>query len=174
MVTSQASLRVILQSAPMYSFPFPTGTVHANITTVPSCNLGPYGCCHDNETFAKGPDMEGCLPQQDQHLTPLASPISPPVLSQCQKDQQNAKNSGAADIFVPECEPSGLFKEVQCYSYPASGKTDCWCVNQNTGSEITGTRVTGLTPNCKGTYWLCLSFLHCFLGFLLFKRLGLI
>nr|XP_058946660.1 uncharacterized protein LOC131774625 [Pocillopora verrucosa] len=126
------------------------GTVHANITTVPSCNLGPYGCCHDNETFAKGPDMEGCPPQQDQHLTPLASPVSPPVLSQCQKDQQNAKNSGAADIFVPECEPSGLFKEVQCYSYPASGKTDCWCVNQNTGSEITGTRVTGLTPNCRG------------------------
>ncbi|KAJ7374827.1 Nidogen 1 [Desmophyllum pertusum] len=126
------------------------GTVHANATNVPSCNLGPYGCCHDNVTFAKGPEMEGCPPQDNQQAAPLASSVVPPqVLSQCQTDQQKAKASGAADIFVPECDPSGLFKEVQCYSYPASGKTDCWCVNQNNGSELPGTRVNSLAPNCR-------------------------
>lgn len=129
------------------------GTVHANATNVPSCDLGPYGCCHDNVTFAKGPEMEGCPPQDNQQAAPLASSVVPPlVLSQCQTDQQKAKASGAADIFVPECDPSGLFKEVQCYSYPASGKTDCWCVNQNNGSELPGTRVNSLAPNCRGIY----------------------
>lgn len=102
--------------------------------------------------------MEGCPPQEDQHPTQLASSVPPQVLSKCQKDQQDAKNSGAADIFVPECEPSGVFKEVQCYNYPASGKADCWCVNQNTGSEIPGTRINSLTPNCKGTCLFAQSF----------------
>ncbi|KAL9974270.1 hypothetical protein ACROYT_G011287, partial [Oculina patagonica] len=125
------------------------GVVHADATNVPSCNLGPYGCCHDNATFAKGPDMEGCPPRDNQHPVPLASAVAPQALTQCQRDQKQAKSSGAADIFVPECEPSGLYKEVQCYNYPASGKTDCWCVNQNNGSEITGTRVNTLTPNCR-------------------------
>lgn len=126
------------------------GLVHANAINVPSCNLGPYGCCHDNVTFAKGPDMEGCPPQKNQHPVPIASSVKPQELSPCLKDQKKAKMSGAADIFVPECEPSGLYKEVQCYSYPASGKTDCWCVNKTNGSEMPGTRVNKLTPNCRG------------------------
>lgn len=126
------------------------GLVHANVLNVPSCNLGPYGCCHDNVTFAKGPDMEGCPPQKNQHPVPIAFSVKPQELSPCLKDQKKAKMSGAADIFVPECEPSGLYKEVQCYSYPASGKTDCWCVNKTNGSEVPGTRVNKLTPNCRG------------------------
>ena len=126
------------------------GVVQANATNVPSCDLGPYGCCHDKTTFAKGPDMEGCPPQDTQ--PPAASSVQPQTLSQCQKDQIKAKGSGAADIFVPVCEPSGLYKEVQCYNYPASGKTDCWCVNQNNGTEVPGTRVNNLSPNCRGTY----------------------
>ena len=133
-----------------HHIPSVPGLVHANATNVPSCNLGPYGCCHDNVTFAKGPDMEGCPPQMYQHPVPVASSVKPQKLSQCQKDQVKAKSSGAADIFIPECEPSGLYKEVQCYSYPASGKTDCWCVNQTNGSEVPGTRVNRLTPICKG------------------------
>ena len=97
--------------------------------------------------------MEGCPPQEYQsaeQTAPLASSLPTKELSQCQKDQQNAKSRGAADIFVPECEPSGLYKEVQCYNYPTSGRADCWCVNQNTGKEVPGTRVSGVTPNCKG------------------------
>lgn len=94
--------------------------------------------------------MEGCPPQKYQHALPVASAVKPQELSQCQKDKEKAKSSGAADIFVPECEKSGLYKEVQCYSYPASGKTDCWCVNQTNGSEVPGTRVNRLTPICRG------------------------
>lgn len=146
--TERAINRFCAQHCHIY---FAPGVVRTNATNVPSCNLGPYGCCHDNATFAKGPDMEGCPPQDNQHPALLASPMQPQALTQCQKDQQKAKSSGAADIFVPECEQSGLFKEVQCYNYPASGKTDCWCVNQNNGSEVPGTRVNTLTPNCRGT-----------------------
>lgn len=127
--------------------------VQAETLNAPSCNLGPYGCCHDNVTYAKGPDWEGCPPKDNLgpvQTAPLAPSAPVQVQSQCLKDQQNAKNTGAADIFVPECEPSGLYKEVQCYSYPARGKTDCWCVNQNTGKEVPGTRVSGQVPNCRG------------------------
>jgi len=96
--------------------------------------------------------MEGCPPQKSHHPVPVVSLVEPQELSQCQKDQEKAKSSGAADIFVPECEKSGLYKEVQCYSYPASGKTDCWCVNQSNGSEVPGTRVNRLTPICIGIH----------------------
>lgn len=96
--------------------------------------------------------MEGCPPQKYQHPVPVASSVKPQKLSQCQKDQAKAKSSGAADIFVPECEPSGRYKEVQCYSYPASGKTDCWCVNQTNGREVPGTRVNRLKPICRGKH----------------------
>lgn len=132
---------------------FSLGKVQADTSNIVSCNLGPYGCCPDKVTFSKGPDMEGCPPQDNLspvQTAPSASSAPAQAISQCQKDQKNAQNTGAADIFVPECEPSGLYKEVQCYNYPASGKIDCWCVNQNTGKEISGTRVSGAQPNCKG------------------------
>ena len=103
--------------------------------------------------------MEGCPPQENQVLVQL--PLKIEVESQCLKDQQKAEEIGAADVFIPDCEPSGLYKEVQCYNYPASGRTNCWCVNQNTGKEIPGTRVNGMTPNCRGIckshlFWVCI------------------
>lgn len=88
--------------------------------------------------------MEGCPSQETQR------PVQSPVQSQCLKDQQSARKIGAVDIFIPECDPSGLYKEVQCYNYPPNGRMHCWCVNQNTGKERPGTRVTGGRPNCGG------------------------
>ena len=151
-----------------YIFFSTPGNIQPNASNVPSCSLGPYGCCDDKVTFAKGPDMEGCPPQESQspvQTTTLASPASAQAQSQCQKEQNNARESGAADIFVPECEPSGLFKEIQCYTYPVIGREDCWCVNQNTGKEIPGTRISGMTPNCntKGnTMFVCFHICTCF------------
>ena len=90
--------------------------------------------------------MEGCPSQETQR------PFQAPVQSQCLKDQQSARKIGAADIFIPECDSSGLYKEVQCYNYPPNGKMNCWCVDQITGRELHGTRVIGGKPNCEGIY----------------------
>ena len=127
--------------------------VHASVSNAPNCNMGPYGCCEDKTTFAKGPNMEGCPPQTNQNPLQTAVLESPAYAqSKCQQEQQKLKAMGAMDMFVPECEPSGLFKALQCYTYPSSGKEDCWCVDQNTGQEIPGTRITGSRPNCGGIY----------------------
>ena len=98
--------------------------------------------------------MEGCPlyatyePMQVEPAAPVPLPVQ--KLTKCQQEQLNASKSGAADIFVPVCEPSGNYKKVQCYTFPGSGRTDCWCVSTSTGDEIPGTRVTGKTPDCKG------------------------
>ncbi|XP_020901650.1 mucin-2, partial [Exaiptasia diaphana] len=52
------------------------------------------------------------------------------------------------DIFIPECKPNGQYNEVQCYTFPVTGKTQCWCVDVDSGVEQAGTRLDERQPNC--------------------------
>ncbi|KAK2165135.1 hypothetical protein LSH36_54g02068 [Paralvinella palmiformis] len=50
----------------------------------------------------------------------------------------------AGNVFVPECEPTGLYRPEQCHT----GKGICWCVDPDTGNPIPGTSTQNLKPNC--------------------------
>lgn len=102
-----------------------------------TCKQTPYGCCSDGVNSAKGPNQEGC--------PALQSMVG--KLSKCQQEQEKAKN-GAVDIFIPDCKPNGKYNEVQCYTFPVIGKTQCWCVDSDTGKEQPGTRLDEQQPHC--------------------------
>ena len=94
--------------------------------------------------------MEGCLAvtSQTTQATPPATQPKPSTKLQCQMEQEKAIATKAMDIFVPDCLPDGRYNQIQCYTYAGIGKTDCWCVDQQSGEEIKGTRVTGRRPVC--------------------------
>ena len=122
-----------------------------------TCKLTPYGCCRDNRTSAKGPNLEGC-PADASYASQVTPPVTQgavPTGSKCQIEQQKSQNTGAMDIFVPECQADGKYKQVQCYTFAGIGKTDCWCVEQESGKEIEGTRVTGDRPDCNNGEFDC-------------------
>ena len=71
-------------------------------------------------------------------------------LSQCEKDRAIASEPTSFDMFKPECNSDGSYKEVQCFQHTAYGKW-CWCADQ-LGQEIIGTRVENSTltiAQCK-------------------------
>lgn len=59
--------------------------------------------------------------------------------------------------YIPQCTSSGKYEPVQCH-----GSTgNCWCVNTETGEEISGTRVgpgAGRRPSCPSTAFAASSF----------------
>lgn len=61
-----------------------------------------------------------------------------PGLTLCQRMHQEALSSSKQDIYVPQCNSSGGFEEVQCYG----PNNECWCVDQQ-GNELKGTRRKG-------------------------------
>ncbi|XP_031555969.1 uncharacterized protein LOC116292757 [Actinia tenebrosa] len=101
-----------------------------------TCKSSPYGCCLDGVTSAKGPNQEGC------------NTIVPGHLSKCQQEQDQAKN-GALDMFIPDCQPNGEYNEIQCYTFPVTENTECWCVDKDSGVERPGTRLSEKQPNCQ-------------------------
>lgn len=101
-----------------------------------TCDTSPYGCCTDGATSAKGPNQEGCTTTVPGHL------------SKCQQEQKQAKN-GALDMFIPDCQPNGEYNEIQCYTFPVTGKTECWCVDKDSGAERPGTRLNEKQPDCQ-------------------------
>ena len=48
--------------------------------------------------------------------------------------------------YVPQCTLDGRYTKKQCH--PSTGY--CWCVNQNDGEEIQGTRTRGVVSCGKG------------------------
>ncbi|KXJ05025.1 Equistatin, partial [Exaiptasia diaphana] len=89
-------------------------------------------------TPAKGPNKEGC---------PVVLQKTTPKPSKCKEEQAKA-SLGVMDIFIPECKPNGQYNEVQCYTFPVTGKTQCWCVDVDSGVEQAGTRLDERQPNC--------------------------
>lgn len=102
-----------------------------------TCNQSPYGCCSDGLTSAKGPNKEGC---------PVVQPTTSKP-SKCKLEQEKA-SMGVMDIFIPDCKPNGQYNEVQCYTFPGIGKTQCWCVDPDSGVEQAGTRLNEKQPDC--------------------------
>lgn len=102
-----------------------------------TCKQTPYGCCTDGVNSAKGPNQEGC---------PVAQP-NQVQRTKCQQEQDQATN-GAVDIFIPDCKPNGQYNDVQCYTFPGTGKTQCWCVDVDSGVERQGTRLDEQQPDC--------------------------
>jgi len=102
-----------------------------------TCKQTPYGCCTDGVSSAKGPNQEGC---------PVANQ-TPVQRTKCQQEQDKA-TSGAVDIFIPDCKPNGEYNDVQCYTFPGTGKTQCWCVDVDSGVERPGTRLDEQQPDC--------------------------
>ena len=62
--------------------------------------------------------------------------------------QVKLRESREMDRFIPECLPDGKYKQIQCYTFPMTSQTTCWCVDQQSGDEIKGTEVTNKTPVC--------------------------
>lgn len=48
-----------------------------------------------------------------------------------------------AGAFVPSCDEDGYYRRAQC----APGGGECWCVDQQHGTELSGTRARG-RPDC--------------------------
>lgn len=130
---------------------FTAGEKLATPSEKPTCKIAPYGCCQDNKTFAKGPNMEGCPAVTSSQITQATPPVTQPKTSpklKCQLEQEKLSAKGAMDMFIPECLSDGRYRQIQCYTYAGIGKTDCWCVDQQSGDEIKGTRVSGKRPVC--------------------------
>ena len=62
-------------------------------------------------------------------------------LTKCQKERKTALGplgSAPPGRFAPECDDSGKYNKMQCYSVT----DNCWCVDSR-GLEIPGTRNKG-------------------------------
>ena len=60
--------------------------------------------------------------------------------SGCETRRQLAlKMTRVDDVYVPDCTDEGLYAKVQCES---KGRV-CWCVDEDTGDVIEGTRSDG-------------------------------
>lgn len=65
--------------------------------------------------------------------------------TKCQKEYLAATKNPVPGRFVPRCDLDGSYADVQC-----SGSV-CYCVDKETGGEVTGTRTSIETgrPVCK-------------------------
>ena len=71
-------------------------------------------------------------------------------LSVCERERiealkivENNTESGSQDFsfYIPKCDNDGRFEEVQCLS-PG---TKCWCVDRETGKEVGGIAIPGIS-----------------------------
>ena len=71
------------------------------------------------------------------------------TLTPCQLQQQSAEesisNKQVLGAFVPQCQPDGSYKPVQCHALTGF----CWCVDDN-GTRVQGTEERFKMPNCEG------------------------
>ncbi|KAK7904143.1 hypothetical protein WMY93_016750 [Mugilogobius chulae] len=66
----------------------------------------------------------------------------------CDQERQSALDESRLNpreaIFIPDCDPGGLYKPVQCHQ--STGY--CWCVLVDTGRPIPGTSTRYQAPDC--------------------------
>lgn len=66
----------------------------------------------------------------------------------CRKDRaialENEAETPDAGIFIPSCTPEGKWTPAQCHK--STGY--CWCVDENSGTPISGTSTQGVRPKC--------------------------
>ncbi|XP_066551070.1 SPARC-related modular calcium-binding protein 1 isoform X2 [Amia ocellicauda] len=77
-----------------------------------------------------------------------SSTRKPEKVPSCDQERQTALEEAGMNTreaaFIPECDPGGLFKPVQCHQ--STGY--CWCVLVDTGRPIPGTSTRYQTPEC--------------------------
>ncbi|KAK7505497.1 hypothetical protein BaRGS_00003242, partial [Batillaria attramentaria] len=66
----------------------------------------------------------------------------------CQDERQaallHAREEPTANIYIPRCQPSGLWTQAQCHE----ATQYCWCVSEQDGVPIAGTSTYKVEPNC--------------------------
>eukprot|EP00075_Anas_platyrhynchos_P026786 XP_027316039.1 testican-2 isoform X1 [Anas platyrhynchos] len=70
----------------------------------------------------------------------------PPCLRELERLQMQEAAQKAPGAFVPSCDEDGYYRRAQC----APGGGECWCVDQQHGTELSGTRARG-RPDCEDT-----------------------
>lgn len=96
---------------------------------------------------------------------PTQETTSPAFRENCRqkRSQLRSRGRGPDQTYLPECNPNGTFKKVQCHKVRIYSpwmtcldhqKTNlqesrsCWCVDEVNGDLIIGTKVQGRMPNC--------------------------
>uniref|UniRef100_A0ACB8FT20 Uncharacterized protein n=1 Tax=Sphaerodactylus townsendi TaxID=933632 RepID=A0ACB8FT20_9SAUR len=83
------------------------------------------------------------MTKQNQATLPAEYP--PPSCEQERREAiEEAQQHQQEGTFVPECEPDGTYKMVQCHQ--ATGY--CWCVRVDTGRPVPGTSARNFPPDC--------------------------
>ncbi len=112
-----------------------------------------------NNNFGGGNNNKG----GDNPFNPLRSGggiIDTQETSNCWTDRQSALASQIRNetVIIPECTVGGLYHKVQC----AQGKTYCWCVEEESGIQITNTLVVNSVPDCNKRYSKAMKGIHQF------------
>ncbi|CAG0922960.1 unnamed protein product [Notodromas monacha] len=69
----------------------------------------------------------------------------------CLEERKNVLESstgGSLNLYIPECNTDGSYKQVQCYTQ-GSKERYCFCVKSTDGSIIEGSFAKGGTPDCE-------------------------
>ena len=75
-------------------------------------------------------------------------------LSLCHNHYNQATKVNEHGQYVPQCEPDGSYKQIQCNS----ATRECWCVDGE-GKEMPETRKIG-QPHCESAEGRFISFIH--------------
>ncbi|XP_077481937.1 testican-2-like [Stigmatopora argus] len=67
----------------------------------------------------------------------------PPCLAELQKIQMQNVPTQKTGTYIPICDEDGFYRKLQCEQRTG----ECWCVEQQGGTELTGTRIRG-NPDC--------------------------
>ncbi|NWZ30389.1 TICN2 protein, partial [Asarcornis scutulata] len=70
----------------------------------------------------------------------------PPCLRELERLQMQEAAQKAPGAFIPSCDEDGYYRRAQC----TPGGGECWCVDQQHGTELSGTRARG-RPDCEDT-----------------------
>lgn len=68
----------------------------------------------------------------------------PPCLRELERLQMQEAAKAQPGIFVPSCDEDGYYRRAQC----EPGGAQCWCVDPQHGTELSGTRSHG-HPDCE-------------------------
>ncbi|XP_051928351.1 testican-2-like [Hippocampus zosterae] len=118
------------------------GDLHLRAGELAAVNLDKYEPC-------VGPFFNSCDSIEDGKVSVAEWCLcfwreKPPCLAELEKIQANhvAKNKPIR-TYIPTCDEDGYYRKWQCEQ---SGG-ECWCVDQQGGSEVAGTRMRG-NPEC--------------------------
>ncbi|XP_076464447.1 SPARC-related modular calcium-binding protein 1-like isoform X4 [Babylonia areolata] len=66
-------------------------------------------------------------------------------LEERQAALQHALEEPSANVYVPRCQESGLWRQAQCHE----ATQYCWCVAEDTGMPLPGIATYRVEPNCS-------------------------